>query len=167
MLANFVFRGVFLFNPKFHKFWLESKSNRPLNFWFGLARISDNTFEGGPLWTVLLVWLKWPFPFDIIVAPTTAHLYPAYKHLLKHTMAWVRSTIGCMEISKISNKTFCWMERTINNLDVVGIYLLCLGLTRSFNKNNLKHKPLHVKALYCVFVVHKVALKVQRIQGCH
>ena len=42
------------------------------------------------------------------------------------------------------------MECTIK-LDVVGIHLLCLGLTRGFNKNNLKNTPL--KALYCVFVV--------------
>ena len=31
MLANFVSRGIFLFNPKFRKFWLESKSNRLKN----------------------------------------------------------------------------------------------------------------------------------------
>ena len=42
------------------------------------------------------------------------------------------------------------MERTIKR-DVVGVYLLCLGLARGFNKNNLKNIPL--KALYCVFVV--------------
>ena len=42
------------------------------------------------------------------------------------------------------------MERTIK-LDVVGIHLLCLGLTRGFNKNNLKNIPL--KALYCVYGV--------------
>ena len=41
-------------------------------------------------------------------------------------------------------------------LDVVGVHLLCLGLTRGFNKrgfnkNNLKNIPL--KALYSVFVV--------------
>ena len=58
------------------------------------------------------------------------------------------------------------MECTIK-VDVVGAHLLCLGLTTSFNKNNLKHIPLHVKALYFVFVVHKVTPKVQRIQGCH
>ena len=50
-------------------------------------------------------------------------------------------------------------------LDVVAVLLLCLGLTRGFNKNTLKNIPL--KALYCVFVVHKVTPKVQRIQGCH
>ena len=55
------------------------------------GKIFNNTFEGGPLWTVLLVWPKWPFPFDIIVVPVTAHLYLAYKYLPKHTVAWVRS----------------------------------------------------------------------------
>ena len=80
-------QGRLFIQPKFRKFWLESKWNSP--FWFGLARIFDNTFEGGPLWTVLLVWLKWLFPFDIIVVPATAHLYPAYKYLPKHTVAWV------------------------------------------------------------------------------
>lgn len=39
----------------------------------------------------------------------------------------------------------------IIKLDVVGIHLLCLGLTRGFNKNNLKNIPL--KALYCVLIV--------------
>ena len=52
MLAYLVSRGVFLFKPIFQKFWLESKLNRP--FLFSLAGIFD-TFEGGPLWTVLLV----------------------------------------------------------------------------------------------------------------
>ena len=62
-------------------------------------------FEGGTLWTVLLVWPKWQFPFDIIVVTSTAHLYPAYKYLPKHTVAWVRSVqlectsvpLGCVE----------------------------------------------------------------------
>ena len=150
MLANFVSRGVFLFNPKFRKFWLESKSNRL--FWFGFARIFDNTFEGGPLWTFLLVWPKWLFPFDIIVVPATAHLYPAYKQLPKHTVAWVWGLYNSnvlfhwvCGISKISNKILFWMEPTIK-LDVFGIHLLCLGLTRGFNKNNLKNIP--SKALY-------------------
>ena len=171
MLTYLVSRGVFLFKPKFQKFWLESKLNGP--FLFSLAGIFD-AFEGGPLWTVLLVWPKWPFQNEIIVVPVTAHLYPAYKHLLKHTVAWVWGLYNwnvlvyhwVYGISKISNKNFCWMERTIK-LDVVGVHLLCLGLTRSFNKNNLKNIPLHVKELYCVFVVHKVAPKVQRIQGCY
>ena len=79
--------GHLFIQPSFWKFWLERKLNRP--FWFSLARIFDNTFEGGPLWTVLLVWLKWLFPFDIIVVPATAHLYPAYNYLPKHTVAWV------------------------------------------------------------------------------
>ena len=56
------------------------------------------------------------------------------------------------------------MERTIK-LDVVGVHLLCLGLTRGFNKNNLKNIPL--KALYTVSLLYKVTPKVQRIQGCH
>ena len=102
-LAKCESRGAFLFNPKFRKFWLESKQNRPS--WFGLVRIFDNTFEGGTLWTVLLVWPKWQFPFDIIVVTSTAHLYPAYKYPPKHTVAWVRSVqlectsvpLGCVE----------------------------------------------------------------------
>ena len=40
--------------------------------------------------------------------------------------------LGCVEFLKILNKNFCWMEHTIK-LDVVGIHLLCLGLTRGFN----------------------------------
>ena len=87
-------QGCLFIQPKFRKLWLENKWNRP--FWFGLARIFDNTFEGGPLWTVPLVCPKWPFPFDIIVFPATAHLYPAYKYLPKHTVAWV-----CRVLSRI------------------------------------------------------------------
>ena len=167
MLAKCESRGAFLFNPKFRKFWLESKQNR--TSWFGLARIFDNTFEGGPLWTVLLVWPKWPFPFEIIVVTSTAHLYPAYKYLPKHTVASVRSVqlectsvpLGCVDFFKISNKNFCWMEHTIK-LDVVGIHLLCLGLTRGFNKNNLKILPLKALYILCLW-----STRLQRIQGCH
>ena len=43
------------------------------------------------------------------------------------------------------------MEPTIK-LDVVGIHLLCLGLTRGFNKNNLKKYTVK-SIIYCVFVV--------------
>ena len=133
-------QGHLFIQPKFWKFWLEGKSNR--TFWFGLARIFDNTFEGGPLWTILLVWLKWPFQFEIIVVPATTHLNPAYKYLPKHTVAWVRSVqLECTLPLGVWN--FCWMERTIKP-DVVGIHLLCLGLTRSFNKNNLKNIPLQL-----------------------
>ena len=148
-------QGCLFIQPKFQKFWLESKWNRPLLF--NLARIFDNTFQGGPLWAVLLVWLKLPFPFDIIiVVPAPTHLYPSYKHLPKHTLAWVRSVqLECIVPLGVWNfqnfkQEFCWTERTIK-LDVVGLHLLCLGLTRDFNKNNLKNVPL--KALYCVFVV--------------
>ena len=91
MLANFVSRGVFLFNPKFRKFWLESKSNRL--FWFSFARIFDNTFEGGPLWTVLLVSVT---EMTLSIWHNCCSRYcssvpSAYEHLPKHTVAWVRS----------------------------------------------------------------------------
>ena len=76
----------------------------------------------------------------------------AYKQLPKHTVAWVWGLYNSnvlfhwvCGISKISNKILFWMEPTVK-LDVFGIHLLCLGLTRGFNKNNLKNIPL--KALY-------------------
>ena len=57
------------------------------------------------------------------------------------------------------------MEPTIK-LDVVGIHLLCLGLTRGFNKNNFKKYTVK-SIIYTVSLEYKVTPKVQRIQGCH
>ena len=50
---------------------------------FGLTGIFGTSFEGGPLWPVWSfrsVGLKCPFPFDEIVVPNTALLFPAYKN---------------------------------------------------------------------------------------
>ena len=58
----------FSFSPKFQKFQLEIKWNRP--FCFGLTGIFGNTFEDGPLWpawSFQLVGPKCPLPFDKIV----------------------------------------------------------------------------------------------------
>ena len=52
-------------------------------FRFGPTRIFETTFESGPLWPVRLsrsVGPKCPFPFDTIVVPRTALLYPTYKN---------------------------------------------------------------------------------------
>ena len=43
--------------------------------------------------------------------------------------------------------------------------LLCLGSTRSFNKNILKNVPLHVKALYCVHPKYNVSRAVIKRRG--
>ena len=67
-------------SPKFRKFRLEIKWNRI--FRFGPTGIFGTTLQGGPLWPVRLprsVGPKCPFPFDKIVVPSTALLYPAYK----------------------------------------------------------------------------------------
>ena len=71
----------FSFSPKFQKFQLEIKWNRP--FCFGLTGIFGNTFEDGPLWpawSFQLVGPKCPLPFDKTIFPRTDQLYPAYKH---------------------------------------------------------------------------------------
>ena len=65
-------------SPKFRKFRLEIKWNRI--FRFGPTGIFGTTLQGGPLWPVRLprsVGPKCPFPFDKIVVPSTALLYPA------------------------------------------------------------------------------------------
>ena len=52
-------------------------------FWFGLTGIFGTSFDGGPVWLVWSFWLvrpKSPFPFDKIVVPSTALLYPAYEN---------------------------------------------------------------------------------------
>ena len=70
--------GRFPFNPKLRKFRLVHQPFR-----FGPTGIFGTSFEGGPL---RLVWLsrsvgpKCPFPFDKIVVPSTAVLYPSYKN---------------------------------------------------------------------------------------
>ena len=87
-----------------------NKWNRP--FRFGPTGIFGTSFGDGPLW---LVWSfrsvgqKCPFPFDKIVVPSTALLYPAYKNnnqtgSLRKQPHWARG------ISNISDGNFCWME---------------------------------------------------------
>ena len=90
MLANFVSRGVCLFNPKFRKFWVESKSNRL--FWFGFARI---------FWQHLWRWSTLDCPTGMTEMTLSiwhnccsrycSSVPSAYEHLPKHTVAWVRS----------------------------------------------------------------------------
>ena len=60
----------FPFCPKFRKFWLEIKWNKP--FRFGPTGIFGTTFEGR--------WDQKSLPFDKIVVPSTALLHPAYKN---------------------------------------------------------------------------------------
>ena len=63
--------GRFPFNPKFWKFR------------FGPTGIFGTSFKGGQLWPVWLflsVGPKCSFPFDNIVVPSTALLYPAYNN---------------------------------------------------------------------------------------
>ena len=79
----------FIWSPHYYRqgtfqFWnfgKKSKLNRP--FWFGPTGIFGTTFEGGPLWLVqlsLLVGLKCPFSFDIIVVSSSTLLHPAYEN---------------------------------------------------------------------------------------
>ena len=70
--------GRLPFNPKFQKFRLVHQPFR-----FGPTRIFGTSFDGAPLWLVRLsrsVGPKCPFPFDKIVVPSTAVLYPSYKN---------------------------------------------------------------------------------------
>ena len=73
-------QGLFPFNPKFRKFRLLHLMEGFIltwsdqNFWNQLWRWS--TLTG----LVILAWPKCPFPFDKIVVPSTALLYPGYKN---------------------------------------------------------------------------------------
>lgn len=56
-----------------------------ISIWKRLERIISTgifgtTFEGSPVLPIRSVRPKSPFPFDKIIIPSTAHLYPAYKH---------------------------------------------------------------------------------------
>ena len=76
--------GAFHSTQNFRIFDWFNKWNRP--FRFGPTGIFGTSFGDGPLW---LVWSfrsvgqKCPFPFDKIVVPSTALLYPAYKNITK------------------------------------------------------------------------------------
>ena len=95
--------------------WL-IKWNGP--FQFGLTGIFVTSSEGGPLWPVWSFWSveqKSPSPFDKVVIPSTALLYPPYKN---NNMLWFGLGL-CNQnvlfhwargINKISNWNFCWME---------------------------------------------------------
>ena len=107
----------------------------------------------------LSYWYDWNYPFHLttlllslllLICILLTSTYPNTHWLESGLYNWNVLYHWVCGISKISNKNFCWTERTIK-LDVVGLHLLCLGLTRDFNKNNLKNVPL--KALYCVFVI--------------
>ena len=73
--------GAFHSTQNFEIFGWYIKWNGP--FWFGLTETFGTRFEGGPLstdWTFRSVGPKCPFPFDKIVVPSTAPLYPGYKN---------------------------------------------------------------------------------------
>ena len=76
------------------------------------------SFKGGPLWPVwsfCSVGPKCPSPFDKIVVPSTALLYPTYK---SNNMLWPELGLcnqnvpfhWAFGINEISNWNFCWME---------------------------------------------------------
>ena len=76
-----VSRVAFLLTQNSRNFGWHIKWNGP--FRFGPTGIFGTSFEGGPLWPVWSfrsVGPKCPFPFDKIVVPSTALLYPAYKN---------------------------------------------------------------------------------------
>ena len=102
--------GAFHSTQNFRIFDWYNKWNGP--FRFRLTGIFGTSFEGGPLWPVWSfrsVGPKCPFPFDKIVVPSTAVLYPAYKNnnqtrSLRKQPHWARG------ISNISNGNLCWRK---------------------------------------------------------
>ena len=122
MVGVWIFSGTTHFNPKFWKFWLVDQMDGP--FRFGLTGIFMTSSEGCPLWLVWSFWSvrpKCPSPFDKIVVPSTALLYPAYKN---NNMLWLGLGL-CNQnvlfhwacgINEISNWNFCWMELSIPGL---------------------------------------------------
>ena len=104
MLANFVSRGVFLFNPNFRKFCLESKSNRP--FWFGLAGIFEHLWRWSTLdcptgmtEMTLYIWHnccpRYCSSVPCLQAPTKTR-----SGLGQVCTTGMYCTIGCMEFPK-------------------------------------------------------------------
>ena len=91
-------------------------------FRFGPTGIFGTSFEGGPLWPVWSfrsVGPKFPFPFDKIVVPNTALLYPAYKKnnqtrcgLGRVCVTGKYRSIGNVEFPKFQTANFCWSEST-------------------------------------------------------
>ena len=74
-----VSRGAFHLTQNSGSFGWYTKWNGP--FRFGPTGIVGTSFEGGlvwPVWSFRSVGPKCPFPFDKIVVPSTALLYPAY-----------------------------------------------------------------------------------------
>ena len=64
---------------------------------------------------------NFPFPFDKIVVPSTALLYPAYKDnnqmgcgLGQACATGLCSSIGHLEFPKFQTGIFCWMESTLD-----------------------------------------------------
>ena len=90
-------------------------SNGP--FRFSRTGIFGTSFEGGPLCPVWSVRPKCPFPFDKIVVPSTALLYPAYKNnnQTRGGLGQVCATgipfHWAREISEISDRNFGLMFR--------------------------------------------------------
>ena len=65
---------------------------------------------------------KCSFPFDNIVVPNTALLYPVYKYNCQMAVAWVGfcatgmyRSIGLVEFSEISNRNFRHGKAAINS----------------------------------------------------
>ena len=91
-------------------------------FRFGPTGIFGTSFDSGPLWPVWSfrsVGQKRSFPFDKIIIPSTALLYPAYKNNnqtrggLGRVCAnrMYRST-GDVEFPKFQTAIFSWTEST-------------------------------------------------------
>ena len=75
--CKFDTKGTFHSTQNSGNFAWYIKWNRP--FQFGLTGIFGTSFVGGPLWLVWSFWSggpKSPFPFDKIVVPSAAVLYP-------------------------------------------------------------------------------------------
>ena len=81
-------------------------------FWFGPTQIFWTSFEGGPLWPVWSfrsVGPKCPFPFDKIVVPSPALLYPAYKNN-NQTCGGLGRVCATGMYRSIAKFPKCWME---------------------------------------------------------
>ena len=83
VLTRVVFgdEGRFPFNPKFQKFRLVRHIERTISVWSD--RNIPDQLERCPFWpfrSFRSVGPKCPFPFDTIVVPRTALLYPTYKN---------------------------------------------------------------------------------------
>jgi len=124
---------IWSFNHFYSKHWERNiKWNVP--FQFHLTWLFGTCFEGGQLWSVRLsrsVGPKCPFPFEKIVVPSTALLYPAYNNnnqtrggLGRVFVTGMYRSIGHVEFRKFQSGVFVeWKARIVYQMSTTFLFI--------------------------------------------